>query len=235
MADKPILFSAPMIQALLREADQPGTGKTQTRRVLKPQPDNTSDPTGQGQWGSINRFGYWRRAEEAMLITPGDRLWVKETYRLGDYLDCHAARDCSPSHVYFEADGSCNFHGHPIKAEHRQDAPGKRRPSIFMRRDFSRLTLIVTDVRIQRLQEISEEDARAEGVQIDESRPSDVHRYYVPIGNGEVASGWDACDCFGHLWEIINGPGSWTRNDWVAAYTFTVHRANINDLRKDAA
>jgi len=98
-----------------------------------------------------------------------------------------------------------------------------------MPRWASRLTLHVTDVRVQRLQDISEVDAVAEGV-----APFLTSGAYVSpenTGNGQRV-GYSAYDLYRDLWDSINGAGSWEANPWVAAYTFTVEHANIDQARE---
>jgi hypothetical protein len=105
------------------------------------------------------------------------------------------------------------------------DSPCRWRPSIFMPRWASRLTLTVTDVRVQRLQDISEADAVAEGIQPLNSG----FGYYDPTGSQGAAFTW-AADAFGHLWNSLHGPDAWDKNPWVAAYTFTVQHGNIDEV-----
>ena len=202
MTAKPIIFSAPMIVALLR-----GT-KAQTRRVLKPQPDQDSDPSGKRDWGAVNRYGYWGKAAEIRPYLPGDRLWVREGFAIQ-----------KGGGVIFRADHPDADFSAPL------GAVGSWRPSIHMPRWASRLTLIVTDVRVQRLQEISEDDARAEGV--------------TPHGGGWTGYGRDADlwlsnakDGFRSLWNSIHGPGAWDANPWVAAISFETRRYNIDTMEE---
>lgn len=176
MTDRPILFSAPMVRALLDGR------KTQTRRILKPQPlmGYTPDVT----------------ASKGIRFAKGDRLYVRERVWLPE--------------------GTDNPHGHvTYHADHGDDRALKWRPGIHMPRWASRLTLTVTDVRIERLQEISEEDAIAEG-----SREPSL----VPI----IGACWSERDAYAKLWEHINGPGGWGANPWVVALTFTVEQRNID-------
>ena len=131
---------------------------------------------------------------------PGDRLWVKETWThtgtgVWQTSDVHHARD---GKIVYRA---------------TEDIPGAGWfPSIFMFRKFSRLTLIVTDVRVERLQDISEADAIAEG-----------------LGEGDFY-GMDPRCWYRDLWDNINGAGSWDANPWVVALTFDVHQQNIDLL-----
>jgi len=232
MTDKSIIFSAPMVRALIEGR------KFQTRRILKLAgrlPDYvggrgfTHDPTCWGWEDSNNgdyvtiekepgqRMGWrdWRGAYRA-----GDRLWVKETharYPEGDL--------CLP---HYMADG-------PIPSiSDRHDAGLLiKYPSIFCPRWASRLTLTVTDVRVQRLNDISDADARAEGC-LRNPGPTEYGDHFsaevVPESFGD--QGWDcACDWFADLWNSIHGPDAWDKNPWIIALTFDVHRGNIDEVQ----
>lgn len=201
MADKPILFSGPMVRALLA-----GT-KTQTRRTLNPQPELLST----GLYHVFNRAGglvgvpedeVGVAAVDYLRIQKGDRLWVRESI------------DKSSR----QGDDEIGY-----KADWPGDARGLGwRPSIHMPRWASRLTLTVTDVRVERLQDCSDDDAFAEGIPTD----SPVAGIEIDI-DGYWWSG-AARARYRKVWEAINGPGSWDANPWVAAYTFTVHQGNID-------
>jgi hypothetical protein len=97
--------------------------------------------------------------------------------------------------------------------------PPKWRPSIHMPRSASRLTLRLTDVRVQRLQDISEEDALAEGVKRSQRAISPDSADYCT-----------ARDSYASLWESIYGPGSWDANPWVWALTFSVIKRNVDEV-----
>jgi hypothetical protein len=224
MSDKPILFSAPMVRALLA-----GT-KTQTRRAIKRQPYGRYIPLISFNHGRMEiAFGpdmkakgggplWWRPVAQ-----PGDLLWVREHWRTDRWFD-----DIPPSElprnapIHYEAD--------PVDAENLPLADGRFRASMFMPRVASRITLTVTDVRVERLQNISEADAWAEGCK--KGDPDDVGGFFPaeemdPSGIG--FRGWDnACDWYADLWDEINGDGAWDANPWVAAYTFTVGLHNID-------
>lgn len=235
MSDRPILFSAPMIRALLA-----GT-KTQTRRGLKPQPERTSNGSWHVQWqvggGSLHAADatdadiaaeIW----EGLRIQAGDRLWVREAVRAVENANAGAGL------VFYCADGTMRqIDNTPEAVELWGDLlcyRGKRGATvgrIHMPRWASRLTLTVTDVRVQRLQDISADDALAEGVSTtDFWRPKDVE------GRPFEEKWWDDLTfwqnypqiAYAHLWDSINGAGSWARNDWVAAYSFSVEHRNID-------
>lgn len=214
MADKPILFSAPMVRALLD-----GT-KTQTRRILKPQPPEGFDRMLGYVGVSCTKvvFADTDEAtfEAAIRISVGDRIWVKETHSI------------VPRTAYRMSEGvpqmlrpNDNHDAAVYREGWERSQPGRWRPSIHMPRWASRLTLIVTDVRVERLQDISEEDAAAEGWPAPENRArtgiAEIRDAY-PIG-------WYAA-----LWDTINGPGAWEADPWVVAYTFTVMRGNIDQI-----
>lgn len=191
MKERPILFSAPMVQAILDGS------KTQTRRVVKPQP-SSGDHFGFDDKQRLQVpawYGLWLLA--CPYGQPGDRLWVRETWAAPD----HGAQ--------------LGFDVLAFRATHSDsEIPGGRwRPSIHMPRWASRITLEVTGVRVERLQDISEADAMAEGVW----RTVSGHYSYGDEYNPSYAT---ACDAFRGLWESINGPGSWEANPWVWVVEF---------------
>lgn len=244
MTVRPILFSAPMVRSILREIERPGTGKTQTRRVLNPQPaewqaqviDITAptfeeDEGGWGQWvtewsepcrempmGEPNRE-VWRPLR-GLRFAVGDVLWVRETWSIPNaYLD--PARRST-------ALGLLTYKATPWSI------PGAWRPSIHMPRWASRLTLVVTDVRVERLQSISETDAIAEGAeQYSSSILLHRDRPYDAALNGIYREG------FSELWEGLNGARGlgWTANPWVCAVSFVPHAMNVDAFlaQKEAA
>ena len=207
MRERPILFSGPMVRALLA-----GT-KTQTRRVVKPQPDSTH--SGYPYWNIGGYRASWcRGAEDGGPLVPtnplrcpygqpGDRLWVRETHMNWWKLD--PANPEGPrlfSHVAaYAADGY-------------ELEPGERWiPSIHMLRAASRILLEITGVRVERLQDISEADARAEGIECMAGDPECGYRNYLD----QSGKDWTLSprESFQSLWESINGPASWSANAWV--------------------
>lgn len=201
MADKPILFSGPMVRALLA-----GT-KTQTRRSLNPQPVQNSAGLWTWQRAGVSVQGEGLELALAQRIGMGDRLWVRES------LLAHS-NDQGFRWYGYAADGKDVW---PQAAWYKER---NNIPSIHMPRWASRLTLAVTDVRVERLQDISEADALAEGI---ERIP------YPEYGEW----GWPQRK-YHELWNRINGDGAWEANPWVAAYSFTVERGNIDQLAKAA-
>lgn len=197
MTEKPILFSAPMVRAILAGA------KTQTRRVVKPQPSSEL----LAEYARIRSERGSDRSDAQMLTdcvpclygSPGTRLWVRETWGNG-------ALPGYPPTYFYRAD---DVHSH---RDGWATPPGlKWRPSIHMPRAASRITLEVTGVRVERLQDISEADAMAEGIQ------RIAGRYTF---NGGLHESRTAVESYRYLWESINGTESWSANSWVWVVEF---------------
>ena len=200
MIEKPILFSGPMVRAILEGK------KTQTRRVVAPGASQswlTSDLLHSAPTAEVGpiyaQFTHPLGGPLTCVRIPhpvGTRLWVRETwYSTPDKktLLGYAADDQIP-------------HGEPYRI----------RPSIFMPRKFSRINLLVTEVRCQRLQDITEEDARAEGAEPWPFGPEQ------PMTSGELGAVCPYRGGFAVLWDDINTDRgfTWYSNPWVWAYTF---------------
>lgn len=227
---KPIPFSGPMVRALLDGR------KTQTRRVVKLRGHRTlsefgpSDTNGY-HWHFRDSEKRWHdyRHDDLLKRLPyqsGDRLWVREAWRTADAYDDLPPRDLSgESTVWYESDGKIQAWGWTETGQ-----SGRYRHARFMPRWASRLTLTVTDVRVQRLQDISEGDAIAEGIEPYSGIDPDCCGYLNYLNNSE--DGWwlAPIQSFRTLWNSINGPEAWDADPWVDAYTFTVHRCNIDEL-----
>ena len=205
MKESPIIFSAPMVQAILA-----GT-KTQTRRVVKRYSADCIGwfDDGDGLWAQ--RFidpssgspylKSWR--DRCPYGRPGDRLWVREAFihEPADYCwEASVSIPCRPAFTVYRAD-------------HEGDTRGAGwKPSIHMPRWASRITLEITDVRVERLQDISEADAVAEGCK--PIRPELVQ-------DGLIVRPWcSAVEEFRLVWEQIHGGGSWEKNPWVWVIEF---------------
>ncbi len=213
MADRPILFSGSMVRAMLEDR------KTQTRRIIKPRGKHPSlfDGTWADSYVLDPGNESWRQAD--IPFKNGDRLWVREAWRTLHANDCLAPRQLAddPSKITYEADPE---NRNPLWAF------GRLRASMHMPRWASRLTLIVTDVRVERLQDISEYDAKAEGVLPYFCAASKLDTY----GPKHAMCGCDHKAGFCNIWETINGIESWNDNPWVVAYTFRVIKANIDRI-----
>jgi hypothetical protein len=214
--ERPILFSGSMVKAILEGR------KTQTRRVVNPQPITEiigyryeqSDPLGL-PWRGILLDGSTTCGRVCPYGKVGDRLWVRETHHLvTKYLGKDLSRE-KRQYVVLK-DGAQMYqdaHYYPGSGNY---APGAFdgliwRPSIYMPRWASRITLETTEVRVQRLQEISGNDAREEGVWSPEDTMPRSSSYRIK----EFADGWN----------VINGKRkgcSWADNPWVWAITFKV-------------
>lgn len=198
MKERPILFSAPMVRAILEGR------KTQTRRVVKPQPAGKDlKSTLDGKWFS-KPFGglVLPMIEDLPIECPygqlGDRLYVREAWATHSCFDAIPPRDLTTRSIHYQADG---------KAE-----TGKYRQAFHMPRWASRILLEITAVRVERLNDISEADSRAEGCPWSDGAP-DEHGLPTQL----VV---EAKDEFVHLWRSINGPGSWETNPWVWVIEF---------------
>lgn len=193
MTDRPILFSGPMIRALLSGA------KLQTRRLA---------------WRVTKRRlggGTYPRSTLWQKVRPGDHLWVRETW---------APTTANPN-IVFKAD-SRDLCGDFWTSVADDPSGVGWKPSIHMPRWASRLTLVVTETRMQRVQDMVRCDAIAEGAQWLED-----------------AAGWTMDDklvwgypkeAFSGLWNSLHGPGSWEANPEVVALTFAVHQCNIDRM-----
>lgn len=196
MKERPILFSGPMVRAILEGR------KTQTRRVVQDAKIPTAHPGG----GPKLAVPDWY-LEDCPYGQPGERLWVRENGWERPERTAKMMRegaDTWPAYEY-DADG--------IDAESAMDNKRwgwKRRPSIFMPRRAARLTLEITGIRVERLQDISKEDALAEGITVNASPRM------APYGTGWAHQ----VSAYKELWESIHGPGSWDRNPWVWVITF---------------
>mgnify|MGYP001195810431 CR=1 FL=1 len=214
MNERPILFSAPMVRAILSGK------KSQTRRIVK------INAAGRAFRGSRN----WHVDDpDAVLACSycqvGDFLWVRETWRT----ETDAYNDLAPSQlsgeetVLYDADGDW-------ASNH---TTGRYRQAIHMPRWASRITLKILDVRVERLNAISEADARAEGAAFHDGRGIGHSGWRHDNQDGYVHG--DARSSFARLWNGLHGPDSWTANPYVWAISFDVIRANLTEAREERA
>ena len=230
MTERPILFSGDMVSAILKGR------KTQTRRVMKAQPYPDSivtvehyhqtviDRHGDMQPGPEIFGAHWDDGETGLRCpygAPSDTLWVRESlYIWGRWRKEGLRKNGLPSWRFEEvgqrADPDPDL-GLIGQAHTRHLLKFWLRPSIHMPRWASRITLRITDVRVERLQDISEDDAIAEGVALER---------YVPVSDsaGKHASGeaepTDPVKEYRNLWNHINGAGAWEANPWVWVISF---------------
>ncbi len=204
MTDRPIIFSAPMIRALLDGR------KTQTRRKISHRSiDINIAPVATMDHPVWIQFYHPKGGPLTCVkqpYAPGDRLWVREAWQSNGLNWGKRPRDMrkelGPLHYAVSDNGEWKPYW------------GGWRPPKDMPRWASRLTLTVTHVRVQRLQEISEADAVAEG-----GDPVQA-RMYPELGTCR--------DWFADLWDSLHGPDAWDDNPWVCAVTFTVEKKNID-------
>lgn len=205
MTDRPIIFSTPMVLALLAGR------KSQTRRILK----------NQDLWTQSEEIvKHFPRQQSGVPYSAGDRLWCRELWRT----ESRAYDDLPPSDM--DAD-------YPIVYEADADwssnkTVGRKRQAMHMPRWASRLTLIVSDVRVQRLQDISAEDAIAEGLE--------QHGRFYGYPDADWDDGaTDAREAYAALWAKIHGPASWVSNPWVCAISFRCIQGNIDHIPSEVA
>ena len=221
MKERPILFSGEMVRAILAGR------KTQTRRIMKPQPSCEFHPEQNGvayrycptrvdkrtgesfPGGEIYGVADENEDYPSRFGMPGDRLWVKETFMPDPYVSglfVYRATEEEPD----------KYIGHDWK------------PSIFMARRANRITLQITGVRAERLQDISESDARAEGIE-GRFHPKDCNcwtwkDYARSLQFKEDIFHYGSMvtpqSTYCSLWESINGHGSWLQNPWVWVIEF---------------
>lgn len=195
MKERPILFNGDMVRAILDGR------KTQTRRPVKPQPEPIPEdvwkdkrvPSERQFWWPSKKAGQMVELRDMALLAPlgtvGDQLWVRETWRMDAYniaAEYRASTSALMEHI----------------------APWK--PSIHMPRWASRIDLEITRVWVERVQDITEEDAKREGVKVGEDRSYSFAEHGLKYEPHK--------DAFRDLWQSIYG--TWDANPWVWAYEF---------------
>lgn len=207
MKERPILFNGPMVRAILEGL------KTQTRRLVKPVHARTMcSRRGMDGFGNFIDGSLMAKAisESSPFGEPGDRLWVRETWQ-------PFFKDGA---IYLADAGTFRLNANSEETAKKQWPNWK--PSIHMPRRFSRITLEIVSVRVERLQSISEEDAWAEGCR--RGYKTDNGGYFPaeePNGKGNGTIGWDSArEWYVDLWDSINGSGSWDSNPLVWVIEF---------------
>lgn len=218
----PILYNNPMVQALLDKR------KTKTRRLLNPQPNNDIwIEKSDSSWGYVQKKQIGSNPDRFEIIQNwkcpygqiGDVLWVRENYKLYINFD---------NQVYVQFEGRETFDVYnkkeislntlqKIVARKLKPNEWHSCPSIHLYKEFASIFLKITDISVERLQNITEDDAIAEGVQL-VSELNDNKKYLDYTGNWDYLS--DAKDSFISLWQSINGPDSWEANPWVWVIQF---------------
>lgn len=249
MIVRPIIFSGPMVRALL-------AGKTQTRRLaweIEPcptadcpfggDPDNDRSATCEScpNWHGGPKPSQWRKFHNRFQAGEPAWLYVRETVVIENNYEYRGHSEIPQDRPVLTVDGGFEW-GHyeliphyratepepHIVPEDREDAYDDRTrwtPAIHMPRWASRLSLEVTATKVERLQEISPADAIREGIKTPEGMAA----------RGEEGFKWaftEAVPSFRELWQQIHGSGSWEANPEVVAITFKVHLANIDEALK---
>ncbi|EEE2003750.1 hypothetical protein [Salmonella enterica] len=208
--ERGVIFNGEMVRAILDGR------KTQTRRIMKLQPEilgsglryitesRKQNEVGKYFWCISDALGM--RARSAVFACPfgdvGDRIWVRETYRV------HSRATDVATLVYRASVRNSwteQTHRVPVAVCNKPATPEKWTPSIHMPRWASRILLEITDVRVERLRDLSEEDAKSEGI--------------IPSAGG-VLPGWEYRINFRDLWMDIYGTDNWEANPWVWVIEF---------------
>lgn len=220
---RPIIFSGPMVRALLEGR------KTQTRRIVRPQPPYDSGPIecgpyhptlidrygeaypGDEVFGAFSDDGTW--AKRCPYGEHGDLLYVKEAWRVAERYDDKTGSELASilgrRNVQYEEAAGDQFLGR---------VSGRYRHARFMPRWASRLTLRISLVRMEQVQDISESEALAEGA-------GNINRF----DSDRFGARW-----FAEMWDSIHGPGSWKSNPFVWVIGFEVIRQNVDALLEAA-
>ncbi|EOL9362774.1 hypothetical protein ACNAAH_000349 [Escherichia coli] len=224
MTERGMIFNAEMVRALLSGR------KTQTRRIMKVQPESNqlgllliTDSTkhsdiGKYHWAESNATGNHVRSKlfSCPFGAVGDRIWVRETWS-SDFANYYPN-----DRVWYAADNNRRLDIEVVDGvrgiyspESDVHVPFRWQSSIHMPRWASRILLEITDVRVERLNAISEEDARAEGI-IDGGCLNCGEPEPCGCANPEP----DATDAFAYLWQSIYGQENWNANPWVWVISF---------------
>jgi hypothetical protein len=219
MNEKPIIFATPMVQALLNGR------KTMTRRVIKPQPIcDSADIAPDCRKASVKYYAQHNilvcaacgdaiEYDEGKLTLPrykhGDTLYVKETYALVNGRDC----------------GTDDFYVYKTDEEYAKQFVAKWKPAIHMPRKVARLFLRVTDVRVERVQDITEADAKAEGIRsywVHCEYGGEWHESNFMFVGVDTNTHPTRKEAFAELWDSLNTkPGcGWDSSPWVWVYSF---------------
>lgn len=200
LKERPILFSSEMVRAILEGR------KTQTRRVVKLKEFQPCTFPEGSEWIFRDKRDCWNDVSTKLLIDnycpygkPGDKLWVRETWAHDD-MDCKDAHCGNSDHIWYRASEE------PIVADSFAGSAAWK-PSIFMPRWASRITLEIVNIRVERLHQIDKAGATAEGITAD---------FY----NRTALSWW--YEFFSEYWDSLNAKRgySWESNPWVWVIEF---------------
>ncbi|ENK5063638.1 hypothetical protein AB3T43_002711 [Klebsiella variicola] len=224
MREKGLIFNSEMVRAILDGR------KTQTRRIMKLQPKPSKSRPGDFWFSSKKLESMVHVSDLAPGNSPiadyhlfiqehccpfgavGNRIWVREAFRV------HSRATDVATLVYKASERNSwteQTHRVPVAVCNKPATPEKWTPSLHMPRWASRILLEITDVRVERLNAISEEDARAEGI-IDGGCLNCGEPEPCGCANPEP----DATDAFAYLWQSIYGQENWNANPWVWVISF---------------
>ncbi|HEJ8096843.1 TPA: ASCH domain-containing protein [Serratia marcescens] len=231
MKERPVIFNGEMVRAIIDGR------KTQTRRVMKPQPEPCYRG---GHWWPSNAFKTMLHIEEQMQNGQGgwkglagdacpfgqigDRLWVRETFMDLTGTGIEATTGKFEGFAY-RADTPAGSYGDEV----RKDYGLKWTPSLHMPRKACRILLEITAVRVERLNDISQEDAQAEGMELTGWIPS-----YSNPDNAGFDETFTPYDNFAMLWESIYGAESWIANPWVWVIEFRRVGDSAREVKREA-
>ena len=220
--DSPLLMTGPNVIATLEGR------KTMTRRIVKPQPlvSSSSKILGEPMAHSImlaREVPLWLTPQEFVAeycpYKPGDILWIKEGYIIQKSYPVNGVWQL---HGEYLSDGSpfhCELTDREWALWQARKYPWRKTPGRFMYKSLARLWREITEIRVERVQEISKKDAIKEGI---EKNKWGNWKSYLPLKPDEQDfEGWlDPRNSFMELWDSINGPGAWERNDhcWAISY-----------------
>lgn len=223
--ERGMIFNGPMVKAILSGQ------KTQTRRIMKVQ------PVLNGSFYEVYGAGWSKGVKSVPVVhghslsnncpfgIVGDRIWVRETWQ-GPLVDFEHSDDLLRNPEKYEKPENCVYAADGVPAPEFYDADDNLRccwrPSIHMPRWASRILLEITNVRVERLNDISEQDAIAEGI---ERYNDDGIVYYGPYGKGDCRPE----RAFSDLWKSIYGDENWEKNPWVWVIEFKRVREQSND------
>lgn len=232
MKERPILFSGPMVRAILEGR------KTVTRRVIKPSMRSADvqfdvQQEADGSWHPYHTFDecrFDRSGSERPIVCPygqpGDRLWVRETWSIEMLAGYSTDKGYESEYeIRYRADDG----DRPIHVAASEPDPylalydsqqGEWRPSIHMPRLASRILLEVTAVRVERLHSITDQQAQAEGIERDSAMPTLWKRGPLHGDQNLVSVTNFPKLAFRSIWEAINGHESWAANPWVWVVEF---------------
>lgn len=217
--ERPILFSSPMVPAVLEGR------KTQTRRVVK-FPDGSQFEEISIPW--MRPTVWLPKKQKSVLIDcpygkPGDQLWVREAWHAGACADVFKPSELS-ARFWKHDNGGLWYPATDTKPLKPVSPMGRYRYARFMPRWASRIQLEITGIRAERLQDITEEDAIAEGCEPEEIKASEVMAMEPcqerDLARLMVGGCLSPKFIYSMLWDEINGDGAWNTNPWVWVVSF---------------